>query len=83
VDLYIYSPIRLHGVVINYLRTGKTIPITNTFYKFAHSSYDLTSEISLHKYVIIVPPLLHIHLSPPLEVDDNSDQTAHYETLGL
>jgi hypothetical protein len=32
--------------------------------------------------VNIVPPLLHIHLSPPHEVCDSSDQAAHYHKLG-
>jgi hypothetical protein len=26
VDVYIHSPIRLHGVVLNYLSTGTTLP---------------------------------------------------------
>jgi hypothetical protein len=30
----------------------------------------------------IIPPLLHIHLSPPHEVCDSSDQAAHYYHLG-
>jgi hypothetical protein len=30
----------------------------------------------------IIPPLLHIHLSPPHEVCDSSDQAAHYHRLG-
>jgi hypothetical protein len=30
----------------------------------------------------IIPPLLHIHLSPPREVCDSSDQAAHYHHLG-
>jgi hypothetical protein len=30
----------------------------------------------------IIPPLLHIHLSPPHEVCDCSDQAAHYRNLG-
>jgi hypothetical protein len=30
----------------------------------------------------IIPPLLHIHLSPPHEVFDCSDQAAHYHNLG-
>jgi hypothetical protein len=30
----------------------------------------------------IIPPLLHIHLSPPHEVCDSSDQAAHYHHLG-
>jgi hypothetical protein len=30
----------------------------------------------------IIPPLLHIHLSPPHEVCDRSDQAAHYHNLG-
>jgi hypothetical protein len=29
-----------------------------------------------------IPPLLHIHLSPPHEVCDSSDQAAHYHHLG-
>jgi hypothetical protein len=29
-----------------------------------------------------IPPLLHIHLSPPHEVCDCSDQAAHYHNLG-
>jgi hypothetical protein len=27
VDLYIYSPLCLHGVVLNYLSTGTTLPL--------------------------------------------------------
>jgi vacuolar-type H+-ATPase subunit I/STV1 len=27
VDLYIHSPIRLHGVVLNYLSTGTIVPL--------------------------------------------------------
>jgi hypothetical protein len=30
----------------------------------------------------IILPLLHIHLSPPPEVCDCSDQAAHYQNLG-
>jgi hypothetical protein len=30
----------------------------------------------------IIPPLLHIHLSPPHEVCDCSDQAAHYHKFG-
>jgi hypothetical protein len=30
----------------------------------------------------IISPLLHIHLSPPHEVCDRSDQAAHYHNLG-
>jgi hypothetical protein len=30
----------------------------------------------------IIPPLLHIHLLPPHEVCDCSDQAAHYHNLG-
>jgi hypothetical protein len=30
----------------------------------------------------IMPPLLHIHLSPPHEVCDSSDQAATYHHLG-
>jgi hypothetical protein len=32
--------------------------------------------------VSIIPPSLHTHLSPPLEVCDSTDQTAHYHALG-
>jgi hypothetical protein len=30
----------------------------------------------------IIPPLLRIHLSPPHEVCDRSDQATHYHNLG-
>jgi hypothetical protein len=30
----------------------------------------------------IIPTLLHIHLSPPHEVCDNSEQAVHYHHLG-
>jgi hypothetical protein len=30
----------------------------------------------------IIPPLLHIHLLPPHDVCDCSDQAAHYHNLG-
>jgi hypothetical protein len=30
----------------------------------------------------IIPPLLHIHLSPPHEMCNSSDQAAHYHHLG-
>jgi hypothetical protein len=30
----------------------------------------------------IIPPLLHIHLSPPHDVCGCSDQAAHYHNLG-
>jgi hypothetical protein len=32
--------------------------------------------------VSIIPPLLHTHLSSPLEVCDSPEQAAHYHTLG-
>jgi hypothetical protein len=33
--------------------------------------------------LILIPPLLHTHLSPPPEVCDSPDQAAHYHILGL
>jgi hypothetical protein len=33
-------------------------------------------------HVIVIPLLLHTHLSPPHEVCDSSDQAEHYHTLG-
>jgi hypothetical protein len=33
--------------------------------------------------LIIIPPLLHTHLSLLLEVFDSPDQAAHYHILGL
>jgi hypothetical protein len=34
--------------------------------------------------LIIIPPLLHVHLSPlPLDTCDSPDQAAHYHILGL
>jgi hypothetical protein len=32
--------------------------------------------------VTIIPPLLHIHLSPPHEVCNSPDQPGHYHTVG-
>jgi hypothetical protein len=32
--------------------------------------------------LVITPPLLHTHLSPPHEVCDSSDQAPHYHNLG-
>jgi hypothetical protein len=40
------------------------------------------SEFISFPLLIIIPPLLHTHLSPPHEVRDSPDQTAHYHTLG-
>jgi hypothetical protein len=37
---------------------------------------------SVFPLLIIIPPLLHTHLSPPHEVCDSPDQEAHYHTLG-
>jgi hypothetical protein len=39
-------------------------------------------RVLLFSPVSIIPPLLHIHLSPPHDVCDNSDQVAHYHHLG-
>jgi hypothetical protein len=33
--------------------------------------------------LLIIPPLLHNHLSPPPEVCDGPDQAAHYHIRGL
>jgi hypothetical protein len=30
-DLYIHSPLHLHGVVLNYLSTGTTLPVSTEF----------------------------------------------------
>jgi hypothetical protein len=30
----------------------------------------------------IIPPLFHIHISPPHEVCDSSDKASHYHHLG-
>jgi hypothetical protein len=43
VDLYISSPIRLHGVVLNYLSTGTTLPVfTFTLAVIAFTQYPLS-----------------------------------------
>jgi hypothetical protein len=39
-------------------------------------------RVLLFSPVNIIPPLLHMHLSPPHEVCDSSDQAAHYHHLG-
>jgi hypothetical protein len=40
------------------------------------------SEFFGFPLLIFILPLLHTHLSPPHEVCDSLDQTAHYHTLG-
>jgi hypothetical protein len=35
-DLYIYSPTRLHGAVLNYSSTGTTLPLLNNFRTHCH-----------------------------------------------
>jgi hypothetical protein len=39
-------------------------------------------RVLLYSPANIIPPLVHIHLSPPHEVCDSSDQAAHYHHLG-
>jgi hypothetical protein len=48
--------------------------------KVALGRFSPSTLVSPAKYII--PPLLHIHLSPPHEVCDCSDQAAHYHNLG-
>jgi hypothetical protein len=40
-DLYIYSPIRLHGVMLNSLSTGTTLPITYPLNGYAKSALEI------------------------------------------
>jgi hypothetical protein len=40
------------------------------------------SEFFSFPPLIIIPPLLHTHLSPPHAVCDSPDQATHYHTLG-
>jgi hypothetical protein len=47
--------------------------------KVALGRFSLSTSVSPAN---IIPPLLHIHLSPPHEVCDSSDQAAHYHNLG-
>jgi hypothetical protein len=47
--------------------------------KVALGRFSLSTSVSPAN---IIPPLLHIHLSPPHEVCDCSDQAAHYHNLG-
>jgi hypothetical protein len=44
VDLYIHSPIRLHGVVLNLLRTGTTLPFIKIIPTFEFVFWDLMPE---------------------------------------
>jgi hypothetical protein len=44
VDLYIHSPIRLHGIVLNKLSTGTTLPFT--FYTNSAPSLQKTHCVS-------------------------------------
>jgi hypothetical protein len=39
-------------------------------------------RVLLFSPVSIIPPLLHIHISPPHEVCYSSEQAAHYHHLG-
>jgi hypothetical protein len=39
-------------------------------------------RVLLFPPLIIIPPLLHTHLSPPHEVCDSPVQAANYHTLG-
>jgi hypothetical protein len=44
----------------------------------------VVDEVAMDRFspANIIPPLRHIHLSPPHEVCDSSDQAAYYYTLG-
>jgi hypothetical protein len=50
VDLYIHSPIRLHGVVLNYLSTGTTSPyvIFIIFPYYLRCSAENNSRFCIH-----------------------------------
>jgi hypothetical protein len=51
VDLYILSPIRLHGVVLNYLSTGITLTLSYSIKPFFHSSDDSARRVRLRSKI--------------------------------
>jgi hypothetical protein len=55
VDLYVHSPIRLHGVVLNYLGTGTTLPT----FAFILNNHNVTHFIMYSMYCNIHTTELH------------------------
>jgi hypothetical protein len=44
-DLYIHSPIRLHGLVLNYLGTGTTLPsLPSLLYGSEHRTLEMAKN---------------------------------------
>jgi hypothetical protein len=58
-DLYIHSSIRLHGIVLNYLSIGTTLPCS-----FSFSASSPILHFLLFLFHLLFPP----HLSPPLYI---------------
>jgi hypothetical protein len=45
-NLYIHSPIRLHGVVLNYLSAGTTLPVTGMPFTTSKPTYLARNSLS-------------------------------------
>jgi hypothetical protein len=63
VELCLHSPIRLHGVVLNYLSTGRTVTLSHDFY-IANLSSDIKKRDILQlaadndRYYILGPDVV-------------------------
>jgi hypothetical protein len=54
VGLYIHSPIRLHGVVLNKLSTGTTLPSLNIFVAFRISMISNSEEAKFQTSEVLI-----------------------------
>jgi hypothetical protein len=77
VDLYIHSPTRLHGIVLNLLRTGTTLPFFFTFPLPIqwYIIWDLTVPSN-------TPQILKLTCAPNFPPNNNSHQV-DYKTIML
>jgi hypothetical protein len=73
VELYIHSPIRLHGVVLNQLSTGATLPLLKQYFEnqlfTSHVEFDvaITHGSSEWSRSLGCSPTFHLQfLTPPL-----------------
>jgi hypothetical protein len=49
-DLYNHSPIRLHGVMLNLLSTGTTLPLSLPFYRKWHGKQEYLPKIDSGRF---------------------------------
>jgi hypothetical protein len=76
--MYTSTPIRLHGVVLNYLSTGATIPLPHGFFVMEKTSKVLISSpqffnyaekiqfffCSIYQYILLLTNYLLLTLTP-------------------